>query len=179
MPLVLPDPTSPEYDTTDAAAHALANLFAQGGNNETAGLLYKTPSGKFVYSTSLPGTADHFELHAGVPKGHSIAGIVHTHPTDDPASQVFSQNDIDVAGQLKVPSYVRFLHDNSTRKYTPGVTKAERTAVSGSIAGQKTARGDDVPAPLPPAPASPAVAADPTTPPQAPPFAAFAASPQS
>ena len=173
MPLILPDPTSPEYDTTDAAAHVLANLFAKGGNNETAGILYKTPSGKYVYSTTLQGDGDHFELRAGVPKGHSIAGIVHTHPTDDPASQVFSQNDIDVASQLKVPSYVRFLHDNSTRKFVPGVTKAEYTPVSGSVRGQHTAKGIDVPATVPP-PA--AVAADPTATQPSVPFQAFAAS---
>jgi hypothetical protein len=124
MPVIIPDTDSPEFDTTAAAAHALAAKFKsqKDDNKETAGILYKKPNGKFVYSTTLHGTGDHFELQAGLPKGHAIAGILHTHPTDAIESQVFSPDDINIAKHLNVPSYVNFLHDGSLRVYTPGKT---------------------------------------------------------
>lgn len=176
MPVVTPDPDSPEFDTQDAAAHALADRFGSKQNErETAGLLFKTPKGKFVYSTTLPGTGDHFELRGMMPKGHSLAGIVHSHPSDEPSSQVFSTDDIGIAENLKVPSYVRFLHDSSTRKYVPGQTQTQRMTLPGQAKFPvKVSRGDDVPVMAPPAPApgppdmAPLAAANPPPNPMAP-----------
>lgn len=181
MPVVVPDPKSPEFDTQHAAARALADAFAAAGNAETAGVLYKNTAGKFVYSTTMPGTGDKFELRVGMPKGHTLAGIVHSHPSDEPSSQVFSPDDINVAETLKVPSYVRFLHDSTTRVYSPGQTKTQRMTMPGYAKFPvKVAAGDDVPTPQPViAPQAPATV-DATTPAPAqapPPFAAFAASP--
>lgn len=154
MPIITPDPDSPEFDSQDAAAHALADKFGLHDNKETAGLLFKTPKGKYVYSTTLAGTGDHFELRAAMPKGHALAGIVHSHPSDEPSSQVFSTDDLGVADQLKIPSYVRFIHDNSTRKYVPGQTEIQHMTLPGQAKFPvKVARGDDVP--LPQLPAAP------------------------
>jgi hypothetical protein len=186
MPVIMPDTESPEFDTTAAAAHALSAKFKsqKDDNKETAGILYKKPNGKFVYSTTLHGTGDHFELQAGLPKGHSIAGILHTHPTDAIESQVFSPDDINIAKHLNVPSYVNFLHDGSMRVFTPGKTMTQSMRPSGSSFSLNVAHGDVVPPPAPiqaPADTQPAVAAAPpdTQPPPLPPFAAFAATPQS
>lgn len=177
MPIITPDPDSPEFDSQDAAAHALADKFGSHDNAETAGVLFKTPKGKYVYSTTMPGTGDHFELRAAMPKGHSLAGIVHSHPSDEPSSQVFSPDDLHIADSLKVPSYVRFLHDSSTRVYTPGKTQLQSMTMPGQAKFPvKVAKGDDVPfpqAPVVPPPAtspdmSPLVAANPPPNPMAP-----------
>lgn len=140
------DPTSPLFDSTDLAASALADKF--GGDKqalETAGVILHGPDGKYRYSTSVGGRDDSFQLAAQIPKGHTLAAIVHTHPGADAAGQVFSPNDLKMAQQLKLPSYVRFLNDGSTRMYQPGKT-ATQNMPSGRFS-IKVAKGDPLPPP--------------------------------
>lgn len=136
------DPASPSFDSTDLAASALADKF--GGDTkaalETAGVILHGPDGKYRYSTSVGGRDDSFQLAAQIPKGHTLAAIVHTHPGKDVAGQVFSPNDLKMAEQLKLPSYVRFLNDGSTRMYQPGKT-ATQSMASGRFR-IKVAKGD-------------------------------------
>jgi hypothetical protein len=139
------DPTSPGFDTADAAAHALASSFGgDSGGLETAGVIYQCPDGKFRYSTSIGGRDDSFELAAQIPKGYTLAAIVHTHPGKDAQGQVFSPNDLKVAQSLKLPSYVRFLNDNSLRRYVAGQTPTQSMNINGARFGSKVARGDPV-----------------------------------
>lgn len=135
------DPKSPAFDSVDEAANALAASFPSKGS-ETAGMVYKSSDGKFRFSTTIPGSDDHFALRAAVPKGASLAAIVHSHPGKDARGQVFSGDDLKTADQLKLPSYVRFLDGNSVRAYRPGVTKTESMAGVGSVFGQHVAKGD-------------------------------------
>lgn len=135
------DPKSPAYDNLDEAANAFAATFPNVAN-ETAGMIYKDTDGKFKYSTTTPGLADHFTLSALVPKGASLAAIAHSHPEKDQLGQYFSADDLKTADQLKLPSYVRFLDANDTRVYRPGVTKTERIQMVGNKFGQLVAKGD-------------------------------------
>lgn len=146
---ILIDPKSPKYDSLDEAAQAFAALFPNGAS-ETAGMLFKDADGKYVYSTTTPGSADHFELRAAFPQGVSLGAIVHSHPGKDSYGQVFSPDDLKMADQLKLPSYVRFLDANDTRVYRPGVTPTEKMQLAGTLFGAKVAKGDALV--LPPAP---------------------------
>lgn len=137
------DPNSPHYDSLDDAATAFAATFPNKGD-ETAGMLYKDVDGKYRYSTAMPGTDEHFQLTAAVPKGASLGAIVHSHPGADQLGQVFSPNDLKTADQLKLPSYVRFLQADALRVYRPGVTKTERMMMPESKFTQVVARGDPV-----------------------------------
>lgn len=136
------DPTSPPYDSADLAATALADKF--GGDKksqlETAGVIFQGPDGKYRYSSSIGGRDDSFQLAAQIPKDHTLAALVHTHPGADAAGQVFSPNDLKMAQQLKLPSYVRFLNDGSTRMYQPGKT-ATQNMPKGRFS-VKVAKGD-------------------------------------
>lgn len=148
IPAAHADPTSPEFDSLDAAAHAFSKAIGGGAEAEQAGVLYSTPKGKFVYS--IPTTQheqDGFSLRAMLANGNKLAGIVHSHPGEDEFGQVFSPKDIDVASQLKVPSYVLFMKDGAVRKYVHGQTPTSKMAMPGSAFSQKVSRGIDVPDP--------------------------------
>lgn len=149
------DPQSPEFDTADLAAKSLEPQLSVSANKgvEFAGVLFQNARGKYQYSTLIPGDHDNFKLSAQVPKGSKIAAIVHSHPGEDDVGQVFSPNDIQIANQLKVPSYVHFLKSGSTRKYVPGKTATRFLNSSSRLDRPRVADGDpldDSAAPLQP-----------------------------
>ena len=140
IPLAAYDPTSISSPTLDEAAKALIAAFPKTPNVEQSGLLYRNTDGTYGYS--IPVTQNEskgFALRAD----HPFAAIVHTHPTDDPASQVFSPNDVSTADRLKVPSYIQFMADGSVRKYVPGHTSTKAYAEPNTrFSVGKTAIGD-------------------------------------
>lgn len=139
------DAASPSYATADAAADAVSKAFPQQKDAEQAAVLFQRPDGTYGYSTVAPQEDhDNFQLRAQIPKGHKLAGIVHSHPGQDSLGQVFSPKDLDVSDQLKVPSFIRFNNDNSIRKYVPGTTSTQRTSISGNAFGVRTAKGDAI-----------------------------------
>lgn len=141
IPKISIDPNSPAFENMDEAARAFAATFPNDGS-ETAGMLYKDTDGQFRYSTSIPGTDEHFKFGALVPKGVSLGAIVHSHPGKDQLGQVFSPDDLDMANQMKLPSYIRFLNADDLRVYRPGVTKTEKMPMEGTRFGVTVARGD-------------------------------------
>lgn len=141
------DPNSPTFDHPDYAASALSKNFGTTKSGEHAGVIFQRPDGKYVYSTVTPQSGDTFSLKASVPSGYKLAGIVHSHPGDDDDAGYFSPTDVDVANQLKLPSYIRFLKDDSMRKFVPGVTKTQRI---GGFGSQIVAQGDPISSPPPP-----------------------------
>lgn len=142
------DGNVPCFDDEDTTAHAAFANMKDLGPVEQAGVMYKMPNGQFC--PSVPVTQkqrDDFALRAKMPKGASLGGIFHVHPGDDSAGQVFSPHDIQVANQLKVPSYVLFQKDGSVRKYVPGETPTRTMQLPGSREGAKVADGHPVPHP--------------------------------
>jgi len=72
-----------------------------------------------------------------------LSAIYHTHPGSDVNGQYFSPNDIAIAKQLAVPSYVQFLKDGSVRSYTAGKTQTQSLSTDGSrFAMTRVAHGD-------------------------------------
>lgn len=123
FPAVAPINNSPAFDSLDQAAHEVSRDFGKQPKIEQSAALFQRPDGKFSYSAAVT-NADHdtFGMRVQLPKGTALAAIVHSHPGTDDLGQYFSTNDIDIANQLKVPSYIRFLRDDSIRKYVPGQT---------------------------------------------------------
>lgn len=116
------DPQTEWDDELDSSAGKALSGIASPAKVEQAGVLFQRPDGKYGRSTTIASTQhDHFKLSAQVPQGHKIAGIFHTHLGSDRNAQFFSPDDIEMANQLKVPSYIRFA-DGSVRKYVPGKT---------------------------------------------------------
>ena len=133
------------YDSVQEAARATLRGIKGKDLQEHAGVILKDPSGKY-YATDPTLSAEHdqFSLKVQLQNGWSVAGVYHTHPGQDEFGQYFSPNDINVANQLKVPSYIRFLKDDSIRSYTPGQTVTRRMDYPGSAFGVKVAKGDPV-----------------------------------
>lgn len=161
IPSVALDPNSPSFATPDAAADAVSKGFGKIPKYEQAAILIQKPDGSYAYSTvAHQKDHDNFALQAAIPHGHKLAGIVHSHPGDDDNGQVFSPHDLDVADQLKVPSFVRFLKDDSVRSYTPGKTKTSFIKQAGTKLQSRVADGDPIaqiqpaPAPVPSQPAA-------------------------
>lgn len=142
---------SKAYDSVQEAARATLRGIKGKDLQEHAGVILKDPSGKY-YATDPTVSAihDQFALKVQLQKGWSIAGVYHTHPGADQLGQYFSPNDLNVANQLKVPSYIRFLKDDSIRSYTPGQTSTRRIDYPGSPFGLHVAKGDPVADPPPP-----------------------------
>jgi hypothetical protein len=120
-PLLI-DPKSPAYDTTHDAARAIGDTFSDNTGEQAAAII-KGADGKYRYTTDIGGSQDHFDMRVGLHKGETLAGIMHSHPGTDSNANVFSPDDIGMANQLKVPSYVKFDNQNQIRMFVPGVTK--------------------------------------------------------
>jgi len=165
FPVVAPWDKSPTFDSLDQAAHEASRDFGKQPKIEQSVALFLRPDGKYSYSSAVT-NADHdnFGMRVQLPKGTTLAGILHGHPGNDDLGQYFSSNDINVANQLKVPSYIRFLRDDSIRRYTPG--KTSTTYLRGF--GTHAATGDALNLPPQEAVAANAALANaPTTNPQA------------
>lgn len=141
LPVTQLDPDAQWDGSLDTVAQK-ALLGLPSGNFEQAGVLYGNADGKYAYSLPVTQHArDSFALKAKMSNGMKMAGIWHIHPGDDDLGQVFSPRDIQVAEQLKVPSYVLFLKDHSIRKYVPGQTPTQLIKRPGSLEQLKVAKG--------------------------------------
>lgn len=148
-PLVSIDPQAVAYGSPDEAAAAISTGFIDPKNKsapERIAVILKRPDGQYVPSTVAVSDSGHSsQLRVAVPKGHALAGLVHSHPGDDDTSLQFSDDDLNVADQLKVPSYVRFAKDDNIRKYVPGESKTFKVTgndARGGIQYQRASTGD-------------------------------------
>lgn len=141
------DPESqwvPDLDT--AVSQALARLKLQQ-NAEQAGAIFQNTAG--LYGYSLPITMrdrDNFAFDVKSGGDQKLAAFWHTHPADmrGDDSGFFSPNDLSVANQLNIPSYIKFLADGSLRRYTPKKTHTLTRRVAGSMTPIRVSRGDEV-----------------------------------
>ena len=167
-PLVTIDPNAQTFGSPDEAADAVSKNFVDPDNRdkgEQIAVIVKRPDGKFVASTAAaPANHDNSALRIGLPKGHTLAAIVHSHPGNDDLGQTFSNSDISTANQLKVPSFIRFAKDGSIRKYTPGKTNKFQytgSTPSGGTEQLYAAHGDPIEVPPAPAPSTADASAQP------------------
>jgi len=146
FPIVTPSNQGPVFDTLDEAAHEASKDFGKQADIEQSAALFRRADGKYQFSAPVNNSDhDNFGMRVQFPQGTILAGVVHSHPGKDELGQYFSPNDIGVANQLKVPSYIRFLKDNSIRRYTPGQTST--TYMKGF--GTHVTRGDALKLPSP------------------------------
>lgn len=129
-----------------AVAAAIKRLKIQQ-NAEQAGAIFQNPEGLYAYS--LPVTMrdrDNFAFDVHNSAERKLAAFWHTHPPDmgGDDSGFFSPNDLNVANQLNIPSYIQFLADNSLRRYIPKKTRTFTRRVAGSMAPIRVSRGDEV-----------------------------------
>lgn len=149
LPVTQLDPDAQWDSSLDSVAQK-ALLGVPSGGFEQAGVLYGNQDGKYAYSLPVTQHArDDFALKTKLSDGMKMSGIWHIHPGYDDFGQVFSPHDIQVAEQLKVPSYVLFLKDHSIRKYVPGQTPTQLMQLPGSHEQLKVAKGLSLSDPAP------------------------------
>lgn len=143
-PLAKVDPNDPGQGDLDTSAWSVLHGIGDD-DQESAGLIMQHPSGQYYYTAPIPSQQhDHFALRAAVQQGWKIAGIYHTHPGNDADGQLFSPDDLQMASQLKVPSYIKFMKDGAIRKYIPGQTASSNQPAEGNKFIRKVASGDPV-----------------------------------
>lgn len=149
FPIVTPHEQSPLFDSLDQAAHEVCSTLDRKSKVEQSAALFKRADGKYMYSAPVTNEDhDNFGMRVQLPKGVTLAGVVHSHLGQDDLGQYFSPNDINIANQLKIPSYIRFMRDDSVRRYTPGQTS---TAYLRGY-GTHVAKGDELELPSAPVP---------------------------
>src|SRR6185437_1870011 len=91
------------------------------GCTEIAGLIIQTSNGNYRFTIPVRGEKDHFSLIVKVYPGERLAALYHTHPMcDDHKTDVmFSPDDVAVARQFNIPSYIWVGFDSSMRVYLP------------------------------------------------------------
>lgn len=113
------------FQTPDEAAiHALNKITEP--NFEMGGVVYKDKHG--FYSASDPQgdqRQSKFKAEVRIPKSATPYGIYHTHPGVESTNEQFSPDDIKVANEMKMASYIRALENGKIKKYEPGKTSVK------------------------------------------------------
>ncbi len=111
----------------DTARSALAACATQSGN-EAAGVIIATADGEYRFTVPAAGNRDSFRLSFTLKHGEHLAALFHTHPGRDSGAEYFSDNDIQVARQLGVPSFILVTDSGTVREFIPGVTSVTHGA---------------------------------------------------
>jgi hypothetical protein len=140
------------YPTPGAAAVAALRSITNKNTETGGGILYNKEQN--VYAATAPvGQSDgsHFSAAVGVPQGWQLHSTYHTHPSGYRSTQ-FSDDDINMANQLKAPSYVLARDDNKIRVFDPSSTKVQTDTGAGAMGKNKFSYGslvDESPPTLP------------------------------
>lgn len=127
VPLAVLDPTCQWTDNKDQQAiTGLSNASQVDHSRELGGAIFQNPQGQYCYSIPVGGTeAGHFQLRAQSTPALKLAGIYHTHPAGGGEDSSFSPDDVNMANQLKLTSYIKALKDGTVKRYDPGVTPTQ------------------------------------------------------
>lgn len=146
-----------EYDSLNEAVYqaAAAARAAYEDRYEAISVVYEL-DGKFFFTppyTSGQKSGANTRANVKFPKGAQLRFIVHNHPSGAGAS-TFSQEDIEVAERLGLPSAIVFGRDEPTiRVFHPGTTSTRTAVDKGTRRAVRISDGD--PFDWPPAPQEP------------------------
>jgi hypothetical protein len=131
-----------EYNSADDAARAaLTEIFdsVTTNSNEMAGVIVQIGS-KFFYTEPV-GSSEygHFNVRASYPKNAKVVAIYHDHPGIEKLAEFFSIDDVNVAMELNLVSYIGIVDSHNIRRFTPG--KSARISASGSLTSAKYSAG--------------------------------------
>jgi hypothetical protein len=123
--LVSPRAAAEDFASVDVAAtQALRSVINLTDCREYAGAIIEQ-AGVYTYTTPVASHKDTFTLRLTLTRGMHLAAIYHTHPRCNAGAEtlVFSPNDVTVAKQLHVPSYIGAAYDHSVRRFDPATDK--------------------------------------------------------
>lgn len=127
----------------EAAVGALRLAASKSMTLEYGGCL--VTDGEVFYYTNpeTSGSSDEFAVACMIPKSLRLAAIYHTHPLGTPIHGI-SPNDLRVAKNLDIPSFVASLDLNNVVKFVPGVTRTRCLNEGGSTCSARVSQGDMV-----------------------------------
>lgn len=112
------------YPSRTEAALAAVNT-ARGGDRHVevgGGILFNPQTRQYAYTTPAGMSQDaHFGTRVQFVQPWQLDSIYHSHPSA-PRSTQFSQDDIDIAQRLGVPSYILTRYDNKVRLFDPATS---------------------------------------------------------
>jgi Domain of unknown function (DUF4329)/Prokaryotic homologs of the JAB domain len=91
-------------DVASTALHSVEPRSKYTGM-EFGGAIYEL-NGQLVATAPETGNGHEVTLHIRIPHGAHLVALYHTHPGSQSSNEDFSEADISVAKQLKVPSYI-------------------------------------------------------------------------
>jgi hypothetical protein len=118
------------FDSVESAATAGLRSINDRSTEFGGGVLYNPQTKKYAYTVPTgDGNGEHFSARIQVPQGYQLQGLFHSHPTGAD-STAFSNDDINMANQLKMPSYILPYADNKIRRFDPGKTSINRNVMN-------------------------------------------------
>jgi proteasome lid subunit RPN8/RPN11 len=108
--------------TVDAALEQALGVMRSNedvASKEYATVIISTPDG-FTIAPIVKGENDNFALTVSLHKGERIVAILHTHPGTNQSTRLFSSQDVAMAKQLGVPSYIYLVKEGVAKVYMPG-----------------------------------------------------------
>ena len=147
----LADGDTGTYKSAQEAAIAGLRSLKQQNAEWGGGVLYNPATGMYAYTQpTSQGDGYHFSARIQMPRGWQLSAIFHTHPSGD-NSLMFSGDDVNMAQQLKVPSYILPADDNKIRLFDPTASKVvashldpSKTYFNGSIVSESPATDPSV-----------------------------------
>ncbi len=143
-PVALATGKGTAYATRMQAVRAALNTASEHYRNEYGGIVYKL-NDRYYYT--FPVTLEEsseVRFKVEILRAAKLVALYHTHPPGA-LSDLFSQCDIEIADQLKVPSYILVLDNGQIKSFLPGVSStfnegggvfnAVTTASYGTIVG--------------------------------------------
>lgn len=131
------------FKTPDEAAVYALNKITEP-SYELGGVVFKDKAGLYSPSEAAGNKrTGKFEAEVRIPKGSTPVAIFHTHPGygDEAAlAENFSGDDIKVADQMRMLSYIRAMNSGNIKKYEPGKTPIDTAGIG--LRKTKQSRGD-------------------------------------
>lgn len=125
----LADKDAGSYDSAEAAAVAALAALRSGDKHveRGGGVLYNPQTDKYAFTQPVGQLSDaHFQASIAVPQGWQLKSIYHSHP-QGPESTRFSSDDVAMAKQLGIPSYILAHYDDRIRLFDPATSAVTRS----------------------------------------------------
>lgn len=106
------------FRSPDDAAVDVLNRIAES-MYESGGVVYRDKRGQYSYSAPMGNQqTGKFEATAQIPQSAQLSAIYHTHP-DGPQSELFSPEDVNLARDRRLQSYIKVMKSGDIRRFDP------------------------------------------------------------
>lgn len=125
--------TIPYASIDEAAKAAITNIFAttSESSNEWAGVIVQIGNQYFYTCPVNSGEFATFNIRVAFPTNGKLVALYHSHPGTEYSGEYFSPSDVQIATELKLPSYIGVETSHNIHRFVPG--KDPTSAYTNSI----------------------------------------------